>query len=151
HLEALAAFFPLQRAQVWDQDADKAQTFARTQSLLRGFPVEAVTNACAVSCDIIVTCTTAHAPFLGRGDVSEGSFIAAVGADNPDKSEITPALMGKARVVVDMLEQCLAMGDLRHAVVAGALAASDVHADLAAIASGQTIGRTDARDIFLFD
>jgi ornithine cyclodeaminase/alanine dehydrogenase-like protein (mu-crystallin family) len=52
--------------------------------------------------DVIVTCTSSLAPFLGPTDVRPGTFIAAIGADNPDKSEIDPALMARARVVTDL-------------------------------------------------
>ena len=69
--------------------------------------------------DVIVTCTSAHTPFLDVADVRAGTFIAAIGADNPEKSEIEPALMAKARVVTDLTEQCSYMGDLHHALRAG--------------------------------
>jgi len=38
-----------------------------------------------------------------------GTFIAAVGADNPQKSEIRPDLMPRATVVTDILGQCATM------------------------------------------
>src|SRR5205814_1901666 len=81
--------------------------------------------------DVIVTCTTAHQPFLGIADVRPGTFVAAIGADNPEKSEIEPALMAKSRAVTDVRALCAVMGDLHHAVRAGAMTEADVHADLA--------------------
>src|SRR6202008_901159 len=101
--------------------------------------------------DIIITSTTATAPFLGAEDVQPGAFIAAVGADAPHKSEIQPSLMARARVYVDVLEQCIAMGDLRHAIAAGAVAPDDVRGDLAALVSGRCAGRERADEIILFD
>lgn len=41
---------------------------------------------------------------------SNDAFIAAVGADNDDKSEIHPALMAECGVVVDSLDQCARIG-----------------------------------------
>ena len=90
-------------------------------------------------------------PFLGLDDVPAGCFVAAVGADNPAKSEIKPELMARATVVVDVLEQCLVMGDLHHAVVAGALRAEAVHADLGQIVIGAKPGREAANEIIIFD
>ena len=52
--------------------------------------------------DIIVTCTSAEAPFLGSREVPAGAFVAAIGADVPHKSEIKPELMAKASVFVDV-------------------------------------------------
>ena len=113
------------------------------------FPVKP--KKAAIASDVIVTCTSAHAPFLGPGDVRPGTFVAAIGADNPDKSEIAPALMRKARVVTDLTEQCRHMGDLHHAIRAGAMQVADVHAELGDLVTGQRPGRTAAEDITLFD
>ena len=71
---------------------------------------------------MVVTCTPAHVPFLGREHVAPGTFVAAVGADNEHKQEIDPGLMAAARVVVDSRLQCIAMGDTRGAIGAGSLA-----------------------------
>jgi hypothetical protein len=57
--------------------------------------------------DAIVTCTSSRTPFLGVEDVRPGTFVAAVGADNPQKSEIKPELMAKAAVIVDVLQRRL--------------------------------------------
>jgi hypothetical protein len=50
-----------------------------------------------------------------------GAFVAAVGADNPEKQEIDPRLMARARILVDDLEASAAGGDLAHALKAGTL------------------------------
>ena len=55
---------------------------------------------------VCVTCTPSRRPFLFRDQVAPGTFVAAVGADSPDKQELDPALMAAAMVVVDVLEQC---------------------------------------------
>lgn len=137
----------------YDVDASKAAVLAERVSESLGIGGEAVADfpAAARRSDIIVTCTTARAPILGEGDVSAGAFISAVGADHPEKNEIAPALMARASVVVDALEQCAAMGDLRHAIAAGALSKADVHAELADILIGTRGGRTDEQQVFVFD
>ena len=53
--------------------------------------------------------------------------------------------------MVDVLDQCLEMGDLRHAVRAGAMRARDVHAALGPLAAGLARGRTVDGEIFIFD
>lgn len=151
-LDALAEILPLRRCFAWDREFDRAEAFARKAARrgLEAVPVREVADAARGS-DAIVTCTTAHRPFLMPADVGPGSFVAAVGADSPDKNEIHPKLMGKARVVVDALEQCLEMGDLRHAVGAGAMRPDDVHAGLGALVAGTAPGRTADDQIFVFD
>ena len=54
-----------------------------------------------------------------REHVRPGTFVAAVGADSPDKQELEPRLLAEAMLVVDVLEQCAAIGELHHALEAG--------------------------------
>ena len=75
-----------------------------------------------------------------------GTFVAAVGVDNPCKREIHPSLMGAARVVVDDLAQCTAGGDLHHAIEAGTMTSTDVHADLASVVVGRHAASRRRRD-----
>jgi ornithine cyclodeaminase/alanine dehydrogenase-like protein (mu-crystallin family) len=48
---------------------------------------------------VVVTCTSSHQAFLDIGDVTPGTLVAGVGADNPQKAELTPALLAGARLV----------------------------------------------------
>ena len=98
-----------------------------------------------------MTCTTSRTPFLDESEVQPGTFIAAVGADSPDKSELAPRLMARSKVVVDLLEQCLSMGDLHHAVAAGVMTANDVHATLPELAASKKPGRVNDDEITIFD
>jgi alanine dehydrogenase len=145
-LEALRAVLPLKRCFGWDVDPDRARAMEEVG-------VTAVTDlaAAARESDVIVTCTTARSHFLGPRHVRPGTFIAAVGADSPEKSEIEPGLMARALVVPDLAGQCAAMGDLRHAIAAGAMAAGDVHAELAELVAGRKPGRSSDDQIILFD
>jgi len=99
---------------------------------VRGTIAEATRGA-----DVVTTCTSGGALVLHAADVAPGTFVAAVGTDNPHKREIHPDLMRAARVVVDDLEQCAAGGDLHHAIAAGAMTRDGVHADLAAVVAGR--------------
>jgi ornithine cyclodeaminase/alanine dehydrogenase-like protein (mu-crystallin family) len=108
-------------------------------------------RAATLESDVIATCTTSHAPYLGLADVRPGTFVAAIGADNPEKSEIDPALMRHARIVTDVTAQCAVMGDLHHAIGAGAMSEADVHAELGELVTGRRAGRTSADNIMIFD
>lgn len=150
-LEALAAVLPLRRAFAWDADGEKARTFAADMAAKTGLDVMPGGLDAAARCDLIVTCTPATTPFLSRETVSPGAFVAGVGADSPHKSELHPDLFAGTRVVCDVSDQCLAMGDLRHAVAAGAIAVGDVHAELADLVSGAKAGRSAPDEIIIFD
>jgi ornithine cyclodeaminase/alanine dehydrogenase-like protein (mu-crystallin family) len=101
--------------------------------------------------DIVLACTSAREPYLTPANVRPGTFIAAVGADNPDKSEVAPALMRHARVVTDVTAQCQLMGDLHHALAAGAMTLGDVRAELGDVLSGRAEVRGAKDDIVVFD
>ena len=152
-LAALAHEFPLRRVHAWDVDPRVALQFANEMSATLDLEIVCAENVAAATkeSDLIVTCTTARAPFLDEPAVRRGTFIAAVGADNPDKSELAPLLMAHAKVVVDLLGQCLSMGDLHHAVAAGAMKATDVHASLSDLVVARKSGRVDDDEITIFD
>jgi ornithine cyclodeaminase/alanine dehydrogenase-like protein (mu-crystallin family) len=108
-------------------------------------------RAATLESDVIVTCTPSHEPYLGVNDVRAGTFIAAVGADNPQKSEIHPELMAQATVVTDILAQCATMGDLHHAISAGRMTPEAVHAELGDLVIGRRRGRSRVDEITIFD
>jgi alanine dehydrogenase len=151
-LAALRDVLPLRRALAWDRDEGRAAAFAGDMAG-EEFEIEPVRDLGAATrrSDVIVTCTTSRDPFLEARFVGPGTFVAAVGADSPDKSEVDPRLMAGALVVADVLDQCAIMGDLRRAIASGLMTADDVHAELGDLVTGRMPGRTSAAQITLFD
>lgn len=152
-LRALAHIFNLRSVLAFDATVERATRFAdglSSELHLAIRPVNELRPAVAQS-DICVTCTPSHQPFLGADDVAEGTFVAAVGADSANKSEIDPTLMSKAKVVCDVLEQCAAIGDLHHALESGAMRRADVFAELGSIVAGKMPGRESDKEITIFD
>jgi alanine dehydrogenase len=151
-LDALKSRFPLGEVRFFDINTVLAQAFA-TAVRTSGFRSTASSSvADAVDgADIIVTCTTSKVPVLTSDMKLKGCFVAAIGADNPEKQEIDPVLMGRARILVDDLDQCASGADLFHALRAGVVTRDDVHADLADLASGQKTGRSAPEELVIFD
>lgn len=146
-LECLRRVLPLERVYAWDLDESAARHFVSELSLeasVAATPAEAVAEA-----DVCVTCTPSRKAFLKQ--VPPGTFIAAVGADNPEKQEIDPELLAASKIVVDVVEQCAEIGDLHHALAAGVVSLADVHAELAEVVAGIKPGRTSAEEIVVFD
>jgi alanine dehydrogenase len=141
HFEALAEVLPLRRCFAWDADRDKATRFAAAMDGHGGIAVEAVTGPC--DADVVATCTTARAPILMRA--AAGTFVAAVGADSPDKRELGAELMAAAALVTDVTAQCAAMGELHHA------GDKAVRAELGEIVVGLKPGRASPDEIIVFD
>ena len=128
----------------------------RVRAIGSVFAVDAVPNAAAAFCrfardecgiqaaipesrraalresHVIVTTTPSRSAVLDVQDVSPGAFVAAVGADNEHKQEISPALMKASAIIADDIEQCAHSGDLHHALAANAMQFEDVRASLQA-------------------
>ena len=142
-------------AQVFAHDIDPAvcNAFARGATDILGIPVLAVDDLprATLASDIVVTCTTSRRAFLGAEHVSPGAFIAAVGADDEEKQEIDPRLLATSAVVVDSLEQCAAIGDLHHAITAGAMRAGDIRAELGDVIVDPARARRRNEEIVIFD
>jgi alanine dehydrogenase len=151
-LAAIAAAVKLQRVHVWDINGQAADRLAQEMSATLKLDVRSAPDLMAVrESDIVVTCTSARRAFLTPELVRPGTFIAAVGADNSDKHEIDPRLYAASLAVVDSLEQAAEIGDLHHALEAGAVTRAHVHASLGEILAGTRPGRTDDQSITLFD
>jgi ornithine cyclodeaminase/alanine dehydrogenase-like protein (mu-crystallin family) len=152
HVDALPDVLPIRRVNYCDPDDAAARSMAAHLEHIgldghrMTAPAEAVHGA-----DVVVTLTTSTRPLLARADVSEGSFVAGVGADSPSKHELAADLIGASRVVADLLSQSSSMGDLHHAIAAGEIRAADVHGELADVVAGRIPGRTAAAERFVFD
>jgi ornithine cyclodeaminase/alanine dehydrogenase-like protein (mu-crystallin family) len=83
--------------------------------------------------------------------VRPGTFVAAVGADSEEKSEIHPQLMAQGAIVVDNAEQCAQIGDLHHAIQAGTCSRASVRAELGDVLARRRPGRVSAEEIVVFD
>jgi ornithine cyclodeaminase/alanine dehydrogenase len=152
-LRALRHKLDLRQVFAWDIDFQTSRRFSAQMTAELGIDVAAVYDlreGTLVS-DAIVTCTSSRTPFLGLADVRPGTFVAAVGADNPEKNEIKPELMAKAAVIVDVLQQSIVMGDMHHAINAGVMTPSDVRAELGTLIAQRRPGRLADDEITIFD
>ena len=147
HVEALAAC-GMTEVRLVDRLASRARelaSWAKTSFGLDCAPAPDLRTA-TLAADVVVTCTTSRVALLASGDVRPGTFIAAVGADNPSKSEIAPSLLVEARIVTDDTEQCRKGGDLAHAMPDRAQVCGEL---VEAVA--RRIPRTGAGEIVIFD
>lgn len=153
HIAAISTVRDLDRAFVFDLDEMKAIRFAEEMQAIHPFDVRVVTDlgqATRIS-DIVVTATSSTKPFIGIDHLAPGTFVAAVGADNEHKQEIEAAVLERAVIVVDDLDQCATIGDLHHAITAGAVTRNDVRATLGEIVAGVKQGRLNDDEIVVFD
>ena len=153
HLNALCEVRFVERVFAVDNRPNAADEF-------RKFAIAAHGVACSVpnslrraarASDIVVTSTPSERAILHLDDVAEGTFVAAVGADNEHKREIDPELLRESVIIVDDLEQCARIGDLHHALAEGVLAKNYVRGSLDEVVSGTRPGRCAESETIVFD
>ena len=153
HLRFITRVRPIEVAYAWDLDLDRAACFAREMAKELNITVRVAADlhdGMSVS-DICITCTPSRKAFIHPEHVRAGMFIAAVGADSPEKQELDPRVLSAAKVVVDLTEQCVNVGELHHAIEAGVMCAGDVHAELGDLLVAKKAGRTADDEVFVFD
>jgi ornithine cyclodeaminase/alanine dehydrogenase-like protein (mu-crystallin family) len=152
-LRALARVLPIRRALAYDADAAAAELLARELAPVLGIEIVATSDPGAAlrRADVAVTCTTSRRGFLRREDAPAGVFLAAVGADAPEKQELDPSILRAGRLVVDSRKQCATIGELHHALEEGVVASASEAAELSEIVAGAKPGRRSAEEVAVFD
>jgi ornithine cyclodeaminase/alanine dehydrogenase-like protein (mu-crystallin family) len=100
-------------------------------------PEEAVRGA-----DLVITATPSRRPLVRAHWLAPHATVIAVGSDGPEKQELSAECLARAdKVVADRVSQCVALGEIHHAVAAGLLDPSRVYAELGDIVTGRKPGR----------
>jgi ornithine cyclodeaminase/alanine dehydrogenase len=143
---------PVEEVFAWDATFERAVEFAARLSTELDIDVRAVKDPGPAirDSDICITCTPSRVPFVHAEYLHPGLFIAAVGADSPEKQELDADVLKASTVVVDLLEQCAHVGELHHALDEG-MSVSSVRAELSEIVAGQKRGRQSNDEIIVFD
>jgi ornithine cyclodeaminase/alanine dehydrogenase-like protein (mu-crystallin family) len=153
HVRALSLVRQVASVALYDLNPDAARSLAGQverdfswKATVAASPAEAAARA-----DIVVTCTTSTEFLLGADDVAAGAFVAGVGVDSERKRELHPELLRRSKVVVDVLAQCAAFGDLHHAIEASVMQPDAVYAELGAIVARRLPGRESETEVIVFD
>lgn len=150
-LRALRHVLPLNRAFVWSRgDTSRFCKDLRHALDMEVLPAPDLKSA-TLNSDVVVTCTPSRHWILGREHIRPGTFIAAVGADSPDKQELEPELLRTVSVVCDLIQQCADVGDLHHAVVAGLMKPDQIRGELGAVVTGAAPSRMTVDEVIVFD
>lgn len=152
-LKFIQAVRRVTKVYVWDAIRSRSEAFAFDVGEASGQEVAVVDRPGDVSrgCDIVITCTPAYRSFIEKGDIQPGTFIGAIGADSPQKQELSAILVAESKLVTDVTAQCAIVGELHHAIAAGYMTADDVHAQLGEIITGEKEGRATNDEIIVYD
>lgn len=152
-LKSIMQVLALKTVYAFDMNIELAKRYAEELSReldLAIIPLDHPAKAVSKS-DVVITCTPSTRPYIFAQDVREGTFIAAVGADSPDKQEIDENILKANKVVVDILDQCAKVGELHHAITAGLMRKEDVHGELGDVIAGKVPGRESNKEIAIYD
>ena len=131
---------------------DAAVRLAEQMTAETGLDVHAVERIeDAAEADIVVTTTPVRSPLVRNEWIKPGTHINAIGADAPGKQELDPALLTRAKIVVDDLAQARHSGEINVPLARGELALDAVYGNLGSIVAGMKQGRVSDDEITVFD
>lgn len=141
HVQAISQVRPFRKIRAWSPTAEHLRRFAAECSIEASRSAEEAVRGA----DVIVLATSSVAPAIDSAWVSPGAHVIAIGACRPSQREMDPALVGRARVLVDSKEAALKeSGDIIP------FGADHVKAELGDIVAGRAPGRTSPDEITLF-
>ncbi|MGH7545278.1 MAG: ornithine cyclodeaminase family protein, partial [Gemmatimonadota bacterium] len=152
-LEALAVVRDFRRVRIWNRTPARAEACAREVADAYGVAaaVAASVEAAVRDADVVLTVTPSREPLVRAEWLASGVHVTAVGSDAPEKQELDVSVLARADVVVaDRLAQCLRLGEIHHAVEAGALDPATA-VELGDIVAGTARGRTQDAQITVCD
>jgi len=154
-LEAACTVRNIETVFIFNPTLEKARTFAEEMAGRNSIPkdirVVSTPRAAIENADIICTATTSSKPVFNDNDIKPGVHISAVGAYTPQMQEVPIETVARARVVVDSYVTVMdEAGDIVHAIDAGAIQESDIHAEIGEIILGLKAGRESEDEITLF-
>ena len=152
-LLALREVLKIEEIRVNDLSRVKAEEYAKEMGRKLGLEAEVIkeTREAVRGADVVVTTTPSREPILMNDYVSEGMHINAIGADAPGKQELDPAILLRAKIVVDDREQAIHGGEVNVPISKGIITRDHIHADLGEIVTGKKPGRTSREEITVFD
>jgi alanine dehydrogenase len=139
---------------VWSRSQTTLDDFVQSQQpKYNCFEIRASTNLEEIvrGADVVVTVTPARGPIVVNGWISEGTHIAAVGADKEGDQELDPRILERARIFVDDIRQCRTDGEINVPLRDGVISEDDIAGEIGQVVAGKLEGRTSDSDITVFD
>jgi len=145
---AMRTVLGIDQLRVMDLDAAAVEKVRRNLEPL-GFEIHAAATVdeALEGADVVTTCTAdkTRAAVLRREQVRPGMHLNAIGGDCPGKTELDPAILEEARVVVEYEPQTRIEGEIQQL-------SSDVEVtELWRILSGDASGRTSDEEVTVLD
>jgi ornithine cyclodeaminase/alanine dehydrogenase-like protein (mu-crystallin family) len=127
HLEALSMVRKFREVRAWSPNAERLQQFAASTGVRAMEDAEAVVR----EADVVATVTASPTPVVRNEWVQAGAHVIAVGSCRSNQRELDPALVKRARLVVDSRAAALKeAGDVVMGIAEGHWTAAHIEAEL---------------------
>lgn len=151
-LSAITELFDIKDVSVWANTRESSKEFVKNTKLrIARLRIASSVKECVTDSDIVVTTTPSRKPLVKLEWLKKGVHINAIGADARGKEELEPAILKRAKVVVDSWEQASHSGEINVPVSKGIISKKDIYGDIGEIACGRKRGRKDSSEITVFD
>lgn len=150
HLEALTLVRRFAEIRCWSPTAAHVE---RLVSESAGLPIRAAENAGAAvrGADVIVLVTASPTPVIEEAWIQPGACVISVGACRPSEREMDPALLARARLVVDSRAAALKeSGDVVQGIREGRFGEDHIAAELGEVVARRKPGRTSEHEVAIF-
>lgn len=150
----LEVYRKLDEVRVWSRSEETKQNFVTETRRAYGhlckiIPVKTIKES-VEEADIVVTTTPSRQPLVMNDMVSSGMHFNCIGADAPGKEELDPAILKRAKIVVDDWEQASHSGEINVPLSQGSITKKNVWAEIGEIAAGLKSGRQRQDEITIF-
>ena len=154
-IEALLLLYSeLETVKVWSRTPETRERFASDMKTVCGDSLKIIPSSeirdVVAGADIVVTTTPSRKPIVSDKWVSDGMHITCIGADAEGKEELDPAILKRAKIVVDDWEQGAHSGEINVPLSKGIISKEDIWGDICEIAAGLKLGRTSRSEITVF-
>jgi ornithine cyclodeaminase len=149
HLAAFMLWRAFSEVRVWSPSLDHVRRFAAESP----GPVRACQSAAEAirGAGVVILATASPTPVIEDAWVAPGAHIVSVGACRPNQREIDPALLARARLVVDSRSSAfLESGDVVMGLAEGRFARGHIVAELGEVIAGGVPGRTSELEVTVF-
>lgn len=153
-LQALMTLYKtIEQVNVYDINPDNAVKYVNEMHTLYSgvvFSIKPTVKEAVDDVDIITTTTPSRKPVVMNEWIDEGVHFNCIGADAPGKQELDPAILKRAKIVVDDYEQALHSGEVNVPVSQGILSREDIYAELGEVVAGLKKGRETDGEVTVF-
>ncbi len=150
----LSLYGKLEEVRVWSR-TEKTRNAYVAEMEAAGGKVARMVSAKSVKeavegADIVVTTTPSRKPLVSGEWVRPGMHFNCIGADAPGKEELDPAILKRAKIVIDNWEQASHSGEINVPLAEGILTKRDVWGEIGEVVAGLKPGRTSSDEITVF-